>query len=100
MSLRTRLMLTVILAVFLGCHAYVAFMVLPAAYTDWQKSDLTQIGDQDRRTDECCLYLICDRTASMCRSSIDSRFPGRAHSAQGGWARTHPHGGLAPPDAS
>ena len=56
------MLLTVVLAVFLGCHAYVAFMVLPAAYTDWQKSDLTQIGDQDRRTDECCLYLICDRT--------------------------------------
>ena len=47
MSLRTRLLLTVILAVFLGCHAYVAFIVLPAAHTDWQKSDLTQIGDGD-----------------------------------------------------
>jgi hypothetical protein len=47
MSLRTRLLLTIILAVFLGCHAYVAFIVLPAARTDWQKSDLTQIGVQD-----------------------------------------------------
>ena len=47
MSLRTRLLLTVILAAFLGCYAYVAFIVLPVAHTDWQKSDLTQIGDQD-----------------------------------------------------
>jgi len=47
MSLRTRLLLTVILAVFLGCHAYVAFLVLPAAHTDWRKSDLTQMGVQD-----------------------------------------------------
>jgi hypothetical protein len=47
MSLRTRLLLTVILAVFLGCHAYVAFIVLPAAHPDWQKSDPTQIGVQD-----------------------------------------------------
>jgi hypothetical protein len=47
MSLRTRLLLTVILAVFLGCHAYVAFLVLPAAHTDWRKSDLTHIGDGD-----------------------------------------------------
>jgi hypothetical protein len=47
MSLRTRLLLTVILAVFLGCHAYVALIVLPAAHTDWQKSDLTQFGNQD-----------------------------------------------------
>jgi hypothetical protein len=47
MSLRTRLLLTVILAVFLGCHAYVAFIVLPVAHPDWQKSDPTQIGDGD-----------------------------------------------------
>jgi hypothetical protein len=47
MSLRTRLLLTVILTVFLGCHAYVAFIVLPPAYPDWQKSDLTHIGDGD-----------------------------------------------------
>jgi hypothetical protein len=47
MSLRTRLLLTVILAVFLGCHAYVAFIVLPPAHPDWQKSDLTHIGDGD-----------------------------------------------------
>ena len=47
MSLRTRLLLTFILAVFLGCHAYVAFTLLPAAHTDWQKSDLTQNGVQD-----------------------------------------------------
>ena len=47
MSLRTRLLLTVILAVFFGCHAYVAFIVLPAAHPDWQKSDLIQIGDRD-----------------------------------------------------
>jgi len=47
MSLRTRLLLTVILAVFLGCHAYVAFIVLPPAHTDWQKSDPTQMGVQD-----------------------------------------------------
>ena len=47
MSLRTRLLLTAILAVFLGCHAYVAFIVLPAAHPDRQQSDLTQIGDQD-----------------------------------------------------
>jgi hypothetical protein len=47
MSLRTRLLLTFILAAFLGCHAYVAFIVLPAAHTDWQKSDQIQIGDRD-----------------------------------------------------
>ena len=47
MSLRTRLLLTFVLAVFLGCHAYVAFIVLPAAHTDWQKPDLTQKGVQD-----------------------------------------------------
>jgi hypothetical protein len=47
MSLRTRLLLTVLLAVFLGCHAYVEFIVLPAAHPDWQKSDLTQMGVQD-----------------------------------------------------
>ena len=47
MSLRTRLLLTVILAVFLGCHAYVAFIVLPPAHADWQKSDPTQMGVQD-----------------------------------------------------
>ena len=47
MSLRTRLLLTVILAVFLGCHAYVAFIVLPPAHSDWQKSDSTQMGVQD-----------------------------------------------------
>jgi hypothetical protein len=47
MSLRTRLLLTVIVAVFLGCHAYVAFIVLPVAHPDWQKSDPTQIGVQD-----------------------------------------------------
>jgi hypothetical protein len=42
-----RLLLTVILAVFLGCHAYVAFIVLPVAHPDWQKSDPTPIGVQD-----------------------------------------------------
>jgi hypothetical protein len=47
MSLRTRLLLTAILAVFLGCHAYVAFIVLPASHTNWQQSDLTQMGVQD-----------------------------------------------------
>jgi hypothetical protein len=47
MSLRTRLLLTVIVAVFLGCHAYVAFVALPAAHPDRQKSDPTQIGVQD-----------------------------------------------------
>jgi len=47
MSLRTRLLLTVILAVFFGCHAYVALIMLPAAHPDWQKSDLIQIGDRD-----------------------------------------------------
>jgi hypothetical protein len=47
MSLRTRLLLTVILLVFLGCHAYVAFVVLPPAHSDWQSSSSTQIGDQD-----------------------------------------------------
>ena len=48
MSLRTRLLLTVILAVFLGCiMLYVAFIVLPVAHPDWQKSDPTQIGVQD-----------------------------------------------------
>jgi hypothetical protein len=47
MSLRTRLLLTVSLAVFLGCHAYVGFIVLPAAHPDRQQSHLTHIGDQD-----------------------------------------------------
>jgi hypothetical protein len=47
MSLRTRLLLTVILAVFLGCHAYVAFIVLPQAHGDWQNSSPTQIGSED-----------------------------------------------------
>jgi hypothetical protein len=47
MSLRTRLLLTVILAVFLGCHAYVALIVLPAAHPDRQQSHLIQIGNQD-----------------------------------------------------
>lgn len=46
MSLRTRLLLTVILAVFFGCHAYVALIVLPAAH-DWQQSHLIEIGNQD-----------------------------------------------------
>jgi hypothetical protein len=47
MSLRTRLLLTVILLVFLGAHAYVAFIVLPPAHSDWQSSPPAQIGNQD-----------------------------------------------------
>jgi hypothetical protein len=47
MSLRTRLLLTVSLAVFPGCHAYVGFIVLPAVHLDRQQSHLTHIGDQD-----------------------------------------------------
>jgi hypothetical protein len=84
MSLRTRLLLTVILAVFLGCHAYVAFIVLPVAHPDWQKSDPTQIGVQDWRVDEFSLCLACDGTARLCRSLIDFRILGRARRAQGG----------------
>lgn len=47
MSLRTRLLLTVILAVFLGCHAYVGFIVLPAAHPDRPQSHPMHVGDQD-----------------------------------------------------
>jgi hypothetical protein len=47
MSLRTRLLLTIILAVFFGCHAYVALIVLPAAHPDWQQSHLIEAGNQD-----------------------------------------------------
>jgi hypothetical protein len=47
MSLRTRLLLTVILLAFLGAHAYVAFIVLPPAHSDWQNLPPTQIGNQD-----------------------------------------------------
>jgi hypothetical protein len=41
------IVLTVSLAVFLGCHACVGFIVLPAAHPDRQQSHLTQLGDQD-----------------------------------------------------
>lgn len=47
MPLRTRLLLTVILLVFLGAHACVAFIVLPSAHSDWQNSRPTQMGTQD-----------------------------------------------------
>ena len=45
MSFRTRLMLTAILAALVGCHAYLAFIVLPAAYADLPKSQLKFSGD-------------------------------------------------------
>jgi hypothetical protein len=38
-------MLTAILAAFFGCHAYAAFIVLPAAYADLPKSQLKFSGD-------------------------------------------------------
>jgi hypothetical protein len=47
MSLRTRLLLTAILLFFLGAHAYVAFIVLPPAHSDWQNAAPTRMGDQD-----------------------------------------------------
>ena len=47
MSLRTRLLLTAIVVAFLGAHAYVAFIVLPPAHSDWQNSPPAQIGNQD-----------------------------------------------------
>jgi hypothetical protein len=35
------------LAVFFGCHAYVALIVPPVTHPDWQQSHLIEIGNQD-----------------------------------------------------